>query len=209
MTTSATGANGQEEGAAGPEGGGAGPGGRRIPAWLGTAARLVVVVVVVGAVVKVGADNARSLRHVRFHLDWVWLVAAAPASLAAGLFMPLGWRLLLRAFGSVLGLRASLRVWWTAQVTRYVPTGTVALATRVVLAGREGVPRMLAGVSLPCEVAVVVGWGSVLTGALLPSHLLAPWARLALVVAGAGGLDRKSTRLNSSHYSRSRMPSSA
>ena len=31
----------------------------------------------------------------------------------------------------------------------------------------------------------------------------------ALVVISAGGLDRKSTRLNSSHDQRSRMPSSA
>ena len=31
----------------------------------------------------------------------------------------------------------------------------------------------------------------------------------ALAITGAGDRDRKSTRLNSSHYSRSRMPSSA
>ena len=165
-----------------------GGGRRRIPSWLVTLARLAVVLLVVGAVAWVGADNAQSLRHLHFALDWPWFLAAAPASMAAGLFMPLGWRLLLRAFGSEVGVRASLRVWWTAQVARYVPTGTVALATRVVLAAREGVPRMLAGVSLPCEVAVVVGWGTVLTGALLPSHLLAAWARLVVAAAAAGGL---------------------
>ena len=168
---------------------------RNPPAWVRQPPRAVTVVLrlalllaVVAVVVKVGVDNASSLRHIHLDLRAGWLVPAALASLLAGLFMPLGWRLLLAGFGASVGVRAALRIWWTAQITRYIPTGAAALATRVVLASREGVSRMLAGASLPVEVSVVVGWGTVLTGALLPSSILPAWARAVIVAAAAGGL---------------------
>jgi uncharacterized membrane protein YbhN (UPF0104 family) len=160
---------------------------RRPPRAVTVGLRAVLLIGVVAVVVKVGVDNAASVRHVHLHLRGEWLGPAAAASLLAGLLMPMGWRLLLAAFGAVVGVRATLRIWWTAQITRYVPTGAAALATRVVLAAREGVPRMLAAASLPVEVAVVVAWGTVLTGALLPGSLLPDWARAVIVtVAGAG-----------------------
>lgn len=161
---------------------------RSPPRWATVALRVGFFLVVVGVVAKVGADNASSLRHVRLHLRWPWLIPTAAASLSAGLLMPLGWRLLIRAYGPRLGVGVTLRIWWTAQVARYVPSGAAALATRVVLAGREGVSRVLAGASLPIEVAVIVGWGSLLTGALLPSRILALGLRVALAVAAGAGL---------------------
>jgi len=156
------------------------PGLRRWGAW---GLRLALVAGVAVVVVRVGADNVSSLRHIHLRVRPVWFALAAPASVAGGLLLPVGWRSLLAAYGSALPLGRALRVWWLAQISRYVPTGAAALATRVVLAGREGVPRFLAGWSLPVEVGVIVAWGSVLTGALLPSSVLAAWAR-ALVAAG-------------------------
>ncbi len=161
---------------------------RRPPRLMVLGARVGLVAAVAAVVVKVGIDNASSLRHIHLRVAPAWFAPAAAASLVAGLCMPLGWRLLITAYGPRVARRATLRIWWTAQITRYVPTGAAALATRVVLAAREGVPRMLAGASLPIEVAIVVGWGTVLTGALLPDSVLALPARLGVTALGAIGL---------------------
>jgi glycosyltransferase 2 family protein len=147
-----------------------------------------MVAVVAAVVIKVGVDNTSSLRHIHLRIEAVWLAPLFAASLGAGVLMPLGWRRLLAAYGYRLPVRACLRVWWTAQITRYVPTGAAALATRVALAAKEGVPRLLAGASLPVEVAVIVGWGTVLTGVLLPSSVLGTSWRILVVLVGAGGL---------------------
>jgi len=161
---------------------------RRPPRLIVLAARVAMVAAVAAVVVKVGIDNASSLRHIHLRVAPAWFAPAAVASLVAGLCMPLGWRLLISAYGPLVARRATLRIWWTAQITRYVPTGAAALATRVVLAAREGVPRILAGASLPIEVAIVVGWGTVLTGALLPDSVLSRPARVGVAALGAAGL---------------------
>lgn len=160
---------------------------RRLPGWLLPVLRAAALVTVVAVVADLGARNYGSVRHLHLTLHPAWLAAAAPASLLAGLLMPMGWRMLLVAYDQVLGVGPALRIWWTAQITRYVPTGTAALATRVVLAGRAGVPRWLAGASLPIEVGAIVAWGGVFTAALLPSTYLPSWARV-LVGVGSGGV---------------------
>lgn len=161
---------------------------RHPPRGLVRLARWMALAAVVAVVAQVGVDSASSVRRVHLRVDAPWLVPAAAASLLAGLVMPLGWRELIRAYGPVVGLRATLRLWWTSQMARFVPSGAAAVATRVALAGREGVPRVLAGASLPIEVGVVVGWGTVLSGALLPSSVVPAWARLAMAAGGAGAL---------------------
>jgi len=160
----------------------------RIPSWVWPVVRAAALVAVVGVVADVGAHNYSSVRHLSLSVHPFWFTAVVPASLLAGLLMPLGWRRLLVAYGHRVQVGAALRIWWTAQITRYVPSGTAALATRVVLAGREGVSRWLAGASLPIEVAIIVGWSALLTGALLPSAFLPVWARALLSVSAAGAL---------------------
>ena len=65
---------------------------------------------------------------------------------------------------------------------------------------------LLAMVLLPIAGVAIIGAlvGAVVWMVLLPIRLI-----LKLTFGLLGGLDRKSTRLNSSHVSESRMPSSA
>ncbi|HZU72780.1 MAG TPA: hypothetical protein VE990_08415 [Acidimicrobiales bacterium] len=158
----------------------------RVPPALVWLVRAAVVGVVVGVVVKVGIDNYSSVRHIHLRLRPAWFAAAAPMNLACGVFMPLGWREILDAFGARLPHRRAVRIWWTAQITRYVPAGAALLAARVVLAGREGVPRVLAGATLPIEVGILAAWGSLLTAAFLSGTVLVGWARILVGVASAG-----------------------
>jgi uncharacterized membrane protein YbhN (UPF0104 family) len=132
--------------------------------------------------------NADQLRQVSLHVRPGWFVAAAPCTFLGGLLLPLAWRRLLAAYGAELAPFTAIRVWCLAQTSRYIPTGLAAVASRVVLAAREGVPRSLAAGTMVVEVAVVVAWGSVATGALLPSSLLPLPARVALTAAALAGL---------------------
>lgn len=157
---------------------------RRGSPW-GRLARLAVVAAVVAVVAKVAVDNAGALSRVRLQLDALWLVAAVPCTASAGLLLALGWRRLLAAWGSDLGLAAAIRIWWRAQASRYLPTGMVAVASREVLSARQGVPRSLGAASNLVEIGILVAWGAVVAGALLPSSVLPLVLRALVVAAGA------------------------
>ena len=103
--------------------------GKRTSGW-GYAARVLFVLVVVAVLVRVGVHNAHSLRHVDLHLRPLWLAGAVPFTLLGGLFLPLGWRALLAAYGSDVGVAPSLRIWCVSQASRYIPTGRPMLPVR-------------------------------------------------------------------------------
>ena len=80
--------------------------------------------------------------------------------------------------------------------------------------GKTTILNILAGLDAPSEGAVIVDnqaiEGTSLDRAVIfQSHALLPWRTVLGNVAYAEHRDRKSTRLNSSHRSLSRMPSSA
>ena len=157
---------------------------RRAP----TVARAGFSLAVVALLVRVVAGRASELRAVEVHPRPAWLLAAAPFTLAGGLLLPLAWRRLLAAYGASLAAPVAVRVWCLSQAGRWVPTGVVALASRVVLSARAGVARSLAGASLLVEVGIMVAWGALATGALLPPDALAGPVRAVLVVGAAAAL---------------------
>lgn len=142
----------------------------------------------VAILVYVGTRNAKDLTHVHLRLQAWWLPAAVPAYAAASLLLALGWRQQLAAFGDRLPVPVAVRIWWRAQLARYIPSGLAAFASREVLARDAGVPNMLGAASLAVELATVVGWGCLLAAVGLPSSVLASPLRAGLGVAAAAGL---------------------
>jgi uncharacterized membrane protein YbhN (UPF0104 family) len=157
--------------------------GKRTSRW-GYAARVLFVLVVVAVLVRVGVHNAHSLRHVDLHLHPLWLAAAVPFTLLGGLFLPLGWRALLAAYGADLGVAPSLRIWCVSQASRYIPTGVAAFASRIVLTAREGVARSVAGATMLVELGVVIAWSGLAGGVLVPSSVV-PTTWRVLLAGGA------------------------
>jgi hypothetical protein len=151
---------------------------RRKQFW--TIAQVLFVVLAIAFVARVAANNRNELRHVDLHLHPIWLFAAAPFTFMGGLLLPLGWRQVIAAYSATMRRLTAIRVWCLSQATRYVPTGVAALASRVVLANREGVPRGVAAVSLGLEGGLLVLWAGVMTAFLLPSSILAWWLRVLL-----------------------------
>lgn len=146
----------------------------RVVRWL-----FVAVVVVLFA--RAAARNWRDLRDVDLDVRPLWLVLAAPCTFAGGWLLPVAWARLLRAYGAVLPAMEAVRIWSLAATSRYIPSGIAAVASRVVLAAREDVPRALAAASTVVELVIIVGWGAVFAGAFL-----AVWPGVVRVVVAGG-----------------------
>ncbi len=160
-------------------------GGRRT--WL-RVGRTALALAAVGVLVLVGHRNAADLTRVHLQLRPLWLAAAVPVYAAASLLLPLAWREMLTAFGHRLPVPVAVRVWWRAQLARYVPTGLAAFASRAALARQEGVPAALGAASMALELAALIGWACLVAAIGLPSSLLATPLRWVLGGAAAAGL---------------------
>ncbi|MGH9067092.1 MAG: hypothetical protein ACRD0J_06345, partial [Acidimicrobiales bacterium] len=150
--------------------------------------RLLVVAAVAGALAEVVVASAGKLTRVHLDLRPGWLVLAVPFSVASGLALALAWRRLLAAWGTTIGAGPAIRIWWRAQASRYLPTGAFAVASREVLAARAGAPRSLGASSNLVEIGVLVAWGTVVAGVLLPSSVLPLAARSLVAAAGVAAL---------------------
>jgi glycosyltransferase 2 family protein len=162
------------------------PGSGRRSLW--QAVRWVVGVLTVAVIVRVAIDQADELRRVDLTVEPWWLPVAAVLTVGAGLVLPLAWRHVLVAYGWPIGRARALRIWCLSQATRYLPTGAVAVASRLSLTAAEGVPRSVAAASFAVESVLLVGWAALIGAVFIPSSVVATPLRLLLAVGAATGL---------------------
>ena len=148
--------------------------------------RWVFALATIAILVLAAIDNVDKLREVELQPQPGWALAAVPFTFVGGLALPLAWRHVLVAYGVTLDRATAVRVWCVSQAGRFVPTGVALVASRLLLAAREGVPRSLAGASLGVELGLILVWGAFYC-AWLPSYWLAAPFR-ALLAVGAVGL---------------------
>jgi uncharacterized membrane protein YbhN (UPF0104 family) len=146
--------------------------------------RIAFAVVVLGVLVVVAARHLDELRDVDLDPAPQWLLVAAPFTFAGGILLPLAWRHTLHAYGVTLSPAVAVRVWCVSQASRFVPGSVALLATRVLLAAREGVPHRLAASTLGIEIGLIVVWGG-LIGAGVPSSRVPGALRLVSAVGCA------------------------
>ena len=142
-----------------------------------------IVVATVVVLVRVARQHGNDLRNLDPNFNIYWLANAAVATIAANLILPLGWRCLLASFGQVLATGRSVRLWCLAQTARYLPTGLVAVASRMQLAAKEGVPRAITATSILIETAALFCWALLACALFVPSTTLPEGLRW---VAGCG-----------------------
>jgi hypothetical protein len=148
--------------------------------------RWLFVAVVVALFARAAADHWSDFRDVDLDVRPLWLLAAAPFTFAGGWLLPVAWARLVAAYGATLRPMDAVRIWSLAATSRYIPSGIAAVASRVVLAAREGVPRALAAASTVVELVVIVAWGAVFAGALLPTW--PGWVRVMVAGGAVAGL---------------------
>lgn len=143
-----------------------------------------VLLVVLGVV---AARHVDDLRHVDLRVAPQWLLVAAPFTFLGGVLLPLAWRETVAAYGTALPRAVAVRVWCISQASRFIPGNVALVASRVVLAAREGVGKKVAAFTLALEVGFVLVWGGFFAS-WLPSTRIAGPLRLLLAVACAAVL---------------------
>ena len=157
----------------------------RLNWWL-----LLQVAVVAVVVVLVG----RALRHnwtelsnasFSFSVQPAWLALSLLLVGATYLVLIESWRRILVGWGQPLRYRAATRIWFLANLGRYVPGKVWSVAGMVVLAQREGVEPWAATASAIAVQAIGIGTAVAVTAAAMPGAE-SP-LRLALAAALAVG----------------------
>jgi uncharacterized membrane protein YbhN (UPF0104 family) len=137
--------------------------------------QLVVSAAVVVFVARALAANWSSFRATRIALafrPWWLLLSFASLALVTA-FQVESWRLLLAGWGQRLGFWPGVRIWFLANLGRYVPGKVWSVAGLVVLTEREGVARWAAAASAVAVQAVGVGTAAALVAAATP-HAYSP-----------------------------------
>ena len=153
-----------------------------------TAVQWIVVIATTVMILRVGNQHWDELRDLELQFDLFWVVNAAVATTAANLLLPLGWRSLIASYGTVVAAGRAMRIWCLAQSARYVPTGLVAIASRLQLAAKEGIPRAVTAVSIAVETLALVAWALVVCAIFVPATILPGVTRWVLGVAALSAL---------------------
>ena len=153
-----------------------------------TAVQWMVVIATTVMILRVGNQHWSELRDLDLRFNLFWVVNAAVATTAANLLLPLGWKCLIASYGTFVATGRAVRVWCLAQSARYVPTGLVAIASRLQLAAKEGIPRSVTAISIAVETLVLVAWALVACAIFAPATILPGVTRWLLGVAALSGL---------------------
>ncbi|HTO72612.1 MAG TPA: lysylphosphatidylglycerol synthase domain-containing protein [Gemmatimonadales bacterium] len=149
--------------------------------WIAQAVVLAVVVVLVGRAL---ARNWDAFRNAQFSFSLVpgWLAISLGLVGLTYLVLIDSWRRILLGWNQPLGFRAATRIWFLANLGRYVPGKVWSVAGMVVLAQREGVQPWAATASAVAVQAIGIGTAVAVVAAA------APGAESPLRLAIAAGL---------------------
>ena len=144
-------------------------------AWRSSTKRLIqwaVVIATIVVIIRVGSQRGSDLQGLDLDLNFFWLGSAAVATATANLLLPMGWNCLITSFGNGLTTGRAVRLWCLAQTARYVPTGLLAVVSRVQLATKEGISRSLTIASVAVETGALLCWSVVFCALFVPSTTL-------------------------------------
>ena len=147
-----------------------------------------VVFATVAVLVQVAREHSTNFGDINLDLDAKWLVIAAIATTVANLLLPLGWRSLLSSFNHDLKPSRAMRLWCLAQTGRYLPTGLVAVVSRVQLAAKEGISKAVTLTSIGIETVILLGWAVLICSIFIPSSVIPTATRWLAGIASSIGL---------------------
>ncbi len=152
------------------------------------AVQWTTVIVTIVVLVRIGRKHGNDLQDLDLNFNFFWLVNAAIAVVVANLMLPLGWRSLISSFGKTVAAGRAVRLWCLAQTARYLPTGLVAVVSRVHLAQKEGLSRSLTIASVAIETAALLCWSIVFCAIFVPSTTFPDAMRWVAGTASAAAL---------------------
>jgi len=149
------------------------------------ALRVVVVLVIAGAVILALVSQVGHLPHIHWRIRPAWLLLAVVGFVILQLIHAQLWGLILRWLGYPLPGPRARAIWSTSLLARYVPTNLLMVVVRITSAERAGIPKRVTAASVVYEIPLTVA-GSLALGAyfvvVLPSLAHQP-LRFAVVAA--------------------------
>lgn len=100
--------------------------------------------------------SLRSLGH--YSLEFAYLKLLVAFAIVGVLFVCYGllWKSILASFGSVIGFRDSMRIWFLSQAAKYIPGKVWFAFGRVYLCQEMGIPRSVALFATGFEIMLVI-----------------------------------------------------
>ena len=149
--------------------------------------QLAVAAVVLAFVARHLALNWASYRtiSVSLRLRPVWLAVSLVSLAVVSALQIESWRIILRGWAQRLPFLAGARIWFLANLGRYVPGKVWSVAGMVVLAEQEGVERWASAAAAVAVQAIGIGTAAVLVAAATP-HAYSPLRVAAALVLAAG-----------------------
>ena len=154
--------------------------------WL--TVRWATVVATAAILVNLAISHSSDLTSFTFKISPNWLIPAFVATTAANLLLPLGWRSLVNAYGHEISRNSAVKLWCLAQTGRYLPTGLIAVASRISLAVKLSVPKSVTAASVAVETLFLVGWAAVVCAFFIPTTFLPVTFKWLLGLAALSGL---------------------
>ena len=154
--------------------------------WLTT--RWITVVATAVILLNLAIQHSSELSGFSFDMAPYWLIPALLATTAANLLLPLGWTFLVRAYGHEISRNSAVKLWCLAQTGRYLPTGLIAVASRISLALKFSIPKSVTAASVAVETLFLVGWAAVVCALFIPSNFLPLPFKWLLGLAALSGL---------------------
>jgi len=148
---------------------------------------VVVALVVLALVGRTVAANWRSYRSLTFALNLRpgWLLLSLASLVVVSALQIESWRRILSGWAQPLRFVAGARIWFLANLGRYVPGKVWSVAGMMVLAEHEGVQRWAAAASAVAVQAVGIGTAAMLVAAATP-HAYSPLRVAAAALLGLG-----------------------
>lgn len=116
--------------------------------------RLVVVTTIVASIVVFVVTQVTKLPSVDWRPRPGWLAVAVAFEASFYLLQAQAWLMILGRLDQPIDPRQGRAAWCKSLLARYVPTSTLMVVGRVVLAGRLGVPRRVALASVAYELGI-------------------------------------------------------
>lgn len=107
-------------------------------------------------------------RHAVTELSWPYVGAALAAGVTSMGVMMLAWRSVLAGLGSPLPIRASARIYFVAQLGKYIPGSVWAFVAQMELAREHHVPRERGGSAALLAMVTTLATGLALAALTLP-----------------------------------------
>lgn len=113
-------------------------------------------------------QNWQEISTYEWRLNFHWLISSFLLMVVCALLIALGWNLILRALGGLLKIGKALKIFFLAELARYLPGKVWSMVGRVYLCRQQGVPVSTTSASLVLQTLVQVVSGLLIFLVSLP-----------------------------------------